>query len=517
MKNCPAENPHCRHKKEEGRCDYCGFDFDAEHLTAESLEIAKQEAAYIAQQKVLAEQVEAAHAQELNRWNEQLGSEEKKLAKLEREHQLAEEESARLRQELERSQSDSSGARRAGEELSKKLKAEENKTRQLQQDIVQAQSSRDTMALALKEAQQKLDVALKQVQEKSQKFDQLEKLLNHEAGLKRTREKERDDASKRRDELAQELTAAQGKLGLAASAVEEMEIKQRQIEKKNVILLFLIAVLVLAVGVATVISQDHGFQLGKRICSESVNESRGVVEATTAQLTKALGLGLVSIPVGCFNMGSPAGEMESYGNESPQHRACVSAFELGKHEVTQAQWKMVMGTNPNYFNDCGDDCPVVRVSWNEIQSFLKKLNELTGKSYRLPSEAEWEYAARAGTQTRYWWGDEIGWNNANCDGCGMPLDKSKTIPVGNYKANPWGLHDMYGNVFEWVQDCWHDSYDGAPRDGSAWEGNCTENGRVIRGGAWSSSPGTLRSASRNRSPPNLQYTEGGFRLALTLL
>ena len=142
--------------------------------------------------------------------------------------------------------------------------------------------------------------------------------------------------------------------------------------------------------------------------------------------------------------------------------------------------------------------PVIFVSWEDAVAYTKWLSEQTGERYRLPSEAEWEYAARSGTKKKkYSWGNEIGHNRANCDGCGSQWDNRKTAPVGSFGPNIWGLHDMHGNVKEWVQDCWNGSYQGAPTDGSAWEsGDCSQ--RVLRGGAWNYNPGILRSAYRRK-------------------
>jgi formylglycine-generating enzyme required for sulfatase activity len=164
---------------------------------------------------------------------------------------------------------------------------------------------------------------------------------------------------------------------------------------------------------------------------------------------------------------------------------------------------------------------VESVSWGDIQEFLKRINAANpGKPYRLPSEAEWEYAARAGSTTRYWWGGEIGQGNANCDGCDSPWDNKETAPVGSFKANAFGLYDTAGNVWEWVQDCWHEDYQGAPADGSSWKDdwqhNCSYNRQVLRGGSWGDVPGGLRVSGRNRGFPVYRYGLDGFRLAQDL-
>ena len=232
---------------------------------------------------------------------------------------------------------------------------------------------------------------------------------------------------------------------------------------------------------------------------------------------------MVVVPAGSFTMGSPASEEDHHDSESPQHRVRISqAFAVGKYEVTFAEWDACVdggGCNGHLPDDEGwgrGRRPANYVSWEDAQAYVAWLSRKTGKEYRLLSESEWEYAARAGTQTRYHWGDSVGRNRANCDGCGSRWDDERTAPVGSFSANGFGLHDMAGNVWEWVEDCWHDSYSGAPSDGSAWTtgGNCS--GRVLRGGSWDSGPGYLRSANRFRGSPGLRYNDLGFRVSRTL-
>ena len=227
-------------------------------------------------------------------------------------------------------------------------------------------------------------------------------------------------------------------------------------------------------------------------------------------LPGGVSLEMVRIAPGTFQMGSPR------SREGPVHEVTIrQGFYLGKYEVTQAQWEAVTGSNPSIFSGCGD-CPAESVSWHDAQAFIRKLNEMEGENhYRLPSEAEWEYAARAGTTTRYSWGDDIGSNLANCVGCGSQWDGKKTAPVGSFGANAWGLHDMHGNVREWVADCWNGNYEGAPADGSVWErGNCSH--RVLRGGSWDNEPRNLRSAVRFRDSTGVRHDFVGFRFARTL-
>lgn len=218
--------------------------------------------------------------------------------------------------------------------------------------------------------------------------------------------------------------------------------------------------------------------------------------------------------------------------ESPLHRVNVKAFAMGKYEVTMGQFAAFINET-GY--DAGSDCykgdgkakgnwrdtgfpqegnqPVVCVNWSDAQAYAKWLSKKTGKQYRLPSEAEWEYAARAGTTTAYYWGDDIGQNNANCHGCGSQWDGKQTAPAGSFAPNAFGLYDMSGNVWELVEDRWHENYNGAPTNGSAWQ----SDGGVIRGGSWVNDPYLVRTAKRwisGGSGPR-DY-ETGFRLARIL-
>jgi formylglycine-generating enzyme required for sulfatase activity len=216
---------------------------------------------------------------------------------------------------------------------------------------------------------------------------------------------------------------------------------------------------------------------------------------------------MVVIPAGRFLMGSPASEARRDADEGPQRWVDVPRFAMGKFEVTQGQWQAVMGSNPSLLGSCGMNCPVENVSWNDAQEFVRRMSQRTGQNYRLPSEGEWEYAARAGTTTVYSWGDRFEGNRANSG--------SRTVQVGGYPANAFGLHDMHGNVWEWVQDVWHDNYAGAPSDGSAWMSGGDQARRVLRGGSWGGSAPGLRSADRIRLSPDDRGGGTGFRIART--
>jgi formylglycine-generating enzyme required for sulfatase activity len=222
---------------------------------------------------------------------------------------------------------------------------------------------------------------------------------------------------------------------------------------------------------------------------------------------------MVVIPAGHFEMGSDDGEKFI----RPSHTVSFARpFAIGMTEVTQGQWKAFMGSNPSCFRrrlfsaPCGGNCPVEAVSWNDVQEFIGKLNTKTGKHYRLPTEAEWDYACRAGGHQTYCGSDnadEVGWFQNNSGGT--------THPVASKLPNAFGLYDMSGNVSEWVQDCWHADYAGAPADGSAWTSEtCTH--RVIRGGSWDEDQRDAYAANRDKLGAGLRFNNFGFRLARAL-
>ncbi len=229
---------------------------------------------------------------------------------------------------------------------------------------------------------------------------------------------------------------------------------------------------------------------------------------------------MVSIPPGKFLMGSPKTEANQEPDEDPQHEVTIAyAFEISKYEITFDEYDaFANATKRQLPSDRGwgrGKRPVINVTFDDAQAYVNWLSDQTGKQYRLPTEAEWEYAARAGTQTAYWWGADIGKNNAVCNGCGSEWDKKQTAPVGSFRPNRFGLHDTAGNVSEWVEDCSHQNYQGAPADGSAWKetngGNCSR--RVVRGGSWFIDPQNLRSANRNRINTDVAINVLGIRIA----
>jgi formylglycine-generating enzyme required for sulfatase activity len=271
---------------------------------------------------------------------------------------------------------------------------------------------------------------------------------------------------------------------------------------------------------------------------------------------------LVVLPGGTFTMGSSAAEQalanaggiakKFTDRESPQHSVSIKSFAAGKYAVSRGEFGAFVQTT-RYVTEAekGDGCyvfkdnkwqqdkafnwrnvgykqeedhPVVCVSWNDAQAYARWISQISGKPYRLLSEAEREYAARAGSQTAFWWGESISTAQANYGGTGPSYNGSPqgewrraTVAVSSFKPNPFGLYNMHGNVSEWVEDCFHDSYSGAPSDGSAWTTSCSGDYRVLRGGSWINYPAYLRSPNRNSSTPDNRINGLGFRLARTLL
>lgn len=254
-----------------------------------------------------------------------------------------------------------------------------------------------------------------------------------------------------------------------------------------------------------------------------------------AAWAQPLGIDMVNIPAGSFMMGSCAKQSErdaflgnapscspqdpdASSDETPRHRVSVPAFQLGKTEVTLGQFKAYIKATGRTslvdsdfikYNHRGDNAPVVHVSWSDAQDFAKWMNQTQGGGWRLPTEAEWEYACRAGGQHKYCGSDSLGevaWFDGNSGGAQRA--------VGTKRANAFGLHDMSGNVWEWTQDCWNDSYQGAPTNGTAWtSGDCSR--RVLRGGSWSGSANYSRAAIRGSDSAGIRYYGFGFRLART--
>jgi formylglycine-generating enzyme required for sulfatase activity len=235
---------------------------------------------------------------------------------------------------------------------------------------------------------------------------------------------------------------------------------------------------------------------------------------------------MIVVPGGSFTMGSPANEPGRDSDEGPQHQVVIARqFAVAQYELTFDQWDACLadggcgGYKPSDAGWGRGRRPANEISWDDASAYVSWLAKKTGKPYRLLSESEYEYAARAGTTTAYPWGDAIGTNNANCERCGSRWDGKETAPVGSFAANAFGLYDMVGNVYEWTQDCYHNTYKGAPTDGAAWladnGGDCSF--RVLRGGSWNVGAENLRSAARVGGIAVDRAFRLGFRVGRTVL
>ena len=276
----------------------------------------------------------------------------------------------------------------------------------------------------------------------------------------------------------------------------------------------------------TIDGVDKGFFLGLGKPSIRTVRRPGRADYHRQDLGDGITLDLVRIPSGEFMMGASESEESRSESESPQHHVNVSEFWMGKYTVTQFQWKVVavlpkvsrdLDPDPSQFK--GDNQPVEKVSWYDAIEFCQRLSQITGGEFRLPSEAEWEYACRAGATTPFHFGETISTDLANYNGndtYGFGLKgeyRKQTTPVGSFKtANAFGLYDMHGNVWEWCMDKLHQDYWGAPTDGSAWLSSEESKLYVVRGGSWLNNPRYCRSAFRNRFDPSERYDFIGFRV-----
>jgi formylglycine-generating enzyme required for sulfatase activity len=280
-------------------------------------------------------------------------------------------------------------------------------------------------------------------------------------------------------------------------------------------------------------STKFRFLLTHRRSAQGYREPLGAESDDTPSLT------MLWMPPGRFWMGSPEDEPERRSKEGPQHLVQLQGFFLAQTPITQAQWRQVadwkpnkgerawnqkLNPNPSHFK--GDQLPVESVNWEDAMEFCRRLSQRSGRRYTLPSEAQWEYACRAGTTTPFHWGATISRKLANYDGRTVYGDgvgekgdyRQLTMDVASFPANPWGLHDMHGNVWEWCTDHWHGNYEGAPEDGRAWndedakENKNEMNRRLLRGGSWDYFPAFCRSAFRGSNPPDYRNNGIGFRV-----
>jgi formylglycine-generating enzyme required for sulfatase activity len=264
----------------------------------------------------------------------------------------------------------------------------------------------------------------------------------------------------------------------------------------------LIPIIVMAICAAAIITHAGTTSRQAAVPSASAPAAspRNFKEPTT-------GMEFLPVPGGCFRMGDGSGDID----EKPVHQVCLDAFYVGKNEVTQGQWLQIMGSRPSFFSFCGDSCPVESVSWEDTQVFIRKFNTLNDGTYRLMTEAEWEYACRSGGKTeRFCGGDDVdaaAWYDKNSG--------SKPHPVGEKRANGLGIYDMSGNVWEWVNDRYNKDYYGSspPRNP---EGPPSGSKRVIRGGSWYNDPKNVRASIRSSDEPYHRSINLGFRLAYSV-
>jgi formylglycine-generating enzyme required for sulfatase activity len=396
--------------------------------------------------------------------------------------------------------------------------------RQRAEDEEKQRAAAEQVRLAEEEASERA-AAQRRREEKERDQREAEERARHEAreAARLRAEEERAQAEAEERDRESNLAAAHELVDERPTKITEGEVSTPAFKKRRVALIAGAALIVLVVAAVLIwraqknrIPSGEGNQAAAVAQPSAATQPSTTGSSGTPPLTKPsqttgevvqnqMGIELVFVPAGRFMMGS---NINLGTDEKPVHQVTFKeGFYIGKYEVTQAQWQAVMGNNPSYFRNCGGNCPVETVSWEDTQSFINKLNEVNDRfRYRLPTEAEWEYACRAGTKGRYAGNlSEIAWYSDNSG--------NKTHAVGSKGANPWGLADMHGNVWEWCQDAYHENYDGAPTDGSAW----LKGGgpRVLRGGSWADYDMDVRSAIReNKSNLGLNKREGiiGFRL-----
>jgi formylglycine-generating enzyme required for sulfatase activity len=254
--------------------------------------------------------------------------------------------------------------------------------------------------------------------------------------------------------------------------------------------------------------------------SSKINLNSNPNTNPTTSFTEDLGNGvfleMIAIPGGTFSMGSPKNELERRDSEGPQHQVTVPSFFMGKYQLTQVQYQVIMGSNPSGFK--GNNQPVEQVSWDDAVTFCRKLSQRTGKNYRLPSEAEWEYACRAGTKTPFYFGENITPDLVNYNGNDPYASGQKgkyrqqIIDVGTFPPNTFGLCDMHGNVWEWCEDDWHENYTNAPTNGSVWTNLNDNTSKLLRGGSWNARGSGCRSAARIKYSRGGRNVSSGFRV-----
>lgn len=394
------------------------------------------------------------------------------------------------------------------EERLKKETEEPERGRRQQEEEARSKKVEEERLLREKEIKEQKRLR-RQKEEEAERLEGIKRKAQQEEAERQSRDKlERktvEEASKDQAVKEETISYTQQNLPPKKPPSSSSTAKPKRLPRKRILAFSLIFGVFLIVSVAMFLGSNGDSD--DRVAFEATaktNTDQTSSSQNSDTYTNSMGMEFVKIPSGEFNMGTYG----SSGSEGPVHEVTINeSFYLGKFEVTQEQWRDVMDSNPSEFE--GEDLPVDSVSWNDAQNFIKRLNEMEGTDkYRLPSEAEWEYACRAGTTTIYYTGDdesELG------DYAWYDDVSGSTHPVGQKKPSPWGLYDMYGNVGEWVQDTYHTSYEGAPSDGSAWkDGDSSDRTRVVRGGDWYSFD--CRSASRGGCGFSERSNRIGFRV-----
>jgi len=431
--------------------------------------------------------------QEQQRWvEEELDREQQRQAEAEKQRLASEVEQARQWAEAEKKQLelDMQRARQQVAEEEKKrreleLQQEQQRCRNREQHRW-AEAEKQRLAAEVEQARQRAEAEKKQLELDMQrarqqvaKAEKQRRKLEFQQEQQRLLEEERNREQQRQAEAERQRRAEVDRQG------DKAEKQQRESATKQGKLFQFETVLLNAQG---------------KIFERRPGQARQQVQ----DLGKGVTLEMVYIPGGTFLMGSPASELERQASESPQHQVKIEPFFLSKYLITQAQWEAVMGNNPSHFKD--PKRPVEWVTWDDTVAFCQKLSQQTGRTYQLPSEAQWEYACRAGTTTPFYFGETISMGVANYDGEGKSygagpkgMKRGQTTDVGSFPPNTFGLYDMLGNTWEWCADPWHGSYQGAPGEGQIWEKGGEKNRFVLRGGSWYNDPCWCRCASRIRS------------------
>ena len=445
------------------------------------------------------------------------------------EHQRRQEQAAAERRRQEQAEAE---RLRQKQELAEHQERERQAEEQRRQEQEAAERRRQEQAEA-ERIQQQQELAKRRGQERQQR-EAAEQRRREQAEAERLAG-ERQEQERQRQVAEAERLARQRQDGIEAAKQQLIQV----ISRRRVLQVMSfggggLAVAVFASPIVEKFTNSDGLE-SFDFKVVTVNEKGDVTDRQPGQANKfqedlgsGIGLDMVQIPAGEFVMGSPSDEEGRWDVEGPQRTVTVPSFFMGRFAVTQAQYQAVMGENPSGFQDNGDNRPVEQVSWRDAEAFCEKLSELTGRDYRLPSEAEWEYACRAETQTPFYFGETITTDLANYRGTDWEhegntysgnygqgpygLYRKVTTEVGSFPPNPFGLYDIHGNVWEWCADHWHENYERAPKDGTAWLSSDESSRRILRGGSWFDNPRNCRSAYRLRLEPGSRYDIIGFRV-----